>query len=325
MLRLRAAFSANPRVAPLMDGTVPTPGVELAWDSGSAGDLHERHLRDSAHDVFEFSISNYLVTRERFRDEWDWVMLPVYASKATLGVNTLVNVDAGIESAGQLAGRRFGIPDYTMTAGLWFRAQLRTLWGIAPGDLTWVVGRQGEHSHGYQMGFHQDPPRGVALEWSDPVAMNEMLQDGRVDAAFPAEDVPVDTGTGRVRRLFPDRGRRFFAEYAATAGHLPVNHVVLLQRRLVEAEPWVVEVLLTAFEAAKQEAYRRDRGARGVFRDPNADVEEQVAAFGEDPFPYGLAANRAMLDVAAEQSHLDGLTARRVDLADWVAEPARDS
>jgi 4,5-dihydroxyphthalate decarboxylase len=324
-LRLRAAFSANPRVAPLMEGAVRIPGLQLDWDTGSAGDLHERHLRDSAHDVFEFSISNYLVTRERLDDLWDWVMIPVYASKATLGINTLVNVDAGISEGRDLRGCRFGIPDYTMTAGLWFRAQLKELWDIDPGDITWVVGRQGEQSHGAQMGFEQRPPTGVRLEWSDPASVNRMLQEGELAAAFPAEDVPIDTSTGRVARLFPDRGREFFAQYAASAGFLPVNHVVLVQRRLVEAEPWIAEALLEAFEVSKQEAYRRDRRARGVFRDANDDVDAQVAVFGEDPFPYGVTANLDMLRVASRQSHLDGLTTQEQDLTRWVAECVSDS
>lgn len=319
-LRLRAAFSANPRVAPLMDGSVRIPGVELVWDTGSAGDLHERHLRDSAHDVFEFSISNYLVTRERFDPLWNWVMVPVYASKATLGVNTLVNLDAGIETGADLRGRRFGIPDYTMTAGLWFRAQAKELWDLDPGDITWVVGRQGEQSHGAQMGFAEHPPAGVRLEWSSPGELNRMLQSGDLAAAFPAEDVPIDTTTGHVARLFPDRGRAFFSEYAASAGFLPVNHVVLIQRRLAEAEPWLAAALLEGFEAAKQEAYRRDRRARGVFRDANDDVDLQLEAFGDDPFPYGLAPNLPMLQTAARQSHLDGLTSVEQDLGRWVAD-----
>ncbi|MET7422174.1 hypothetical protein [Dactylosporangium sp. NPDC005555] len=312
-------------MAPLMEGLVNVPGVEFQWDSGSAGDLHERHLRDSAHDVFEFSISNYLITRERRRELWDWVMLPVYASKATLAVNTLVHVDAGIRSAGDLVGRRFGIPDYTMTAGLWFRAQLYQLWGIEPGEITWVIGRQGEQSHGHQMGFAERPPKGVTLQWSNPAELGRMLQDGELDAAFPAEDVPIDTSTGRVRRLFPDRGRQFFADYAASAGFLPVNHVVLMQRRLAEAEPWLAAALLEGFEAAKRLAYRRDPRSRGVFRDANDDVERQRPVFGEDPFPYGLAVNGPMLATAARQSCRDGLTATPVDLGQWVADGVRDS
>lgn len=324
-LRLRAAFMPNPRVVPLLDGTVSPRGIDLAWDTGDAGELHEKHLRDSEYDVFEFSISNYLVTRDRPRDLWDWVMIPVYASKATLGINTWVNVDSGIESGADLRGKRFGIPDYTMTAGLWMRAQLDELWGIGAQDVEWHVGRAGDQSHARQLGFDAEPPRGVALHWSSPTELDAMLQNGEIDAAFPALDVPLTTDSGRLRRLFPDRGRAFFADYHASTGFLPVNHVVLVQRRVVEEHPWVAESLLEAFEAAKLEAYRRDRGAAGVFRGGNDDLELQSAAFGDDPFLYGLAANESMLATAARQSHADGLISRAWDLREFVAEGVRGS
>lgn len=323
--QLRAAFMPNPRVEPLLDGSIQPSGIELHWETGDAGDLHKRHLRDSEFDVFEFSISNFLVTRDRPRDLWDWVMIPVYASKATLGINTWVNVDSGIETGADLRGKRFGIPDYTMTAGLWMRAQLATLWDIGPDEMDWFVGREGEQSHARQLGFGAAPPRGINLHWSTPSELNALLQSGDIDAAFPAQDVPLDTESGRVRRLFPDRGRDFFAQFYAKAGFLPVNHVVLVQRPLVEAEPWIAESLLDAFVAAKEESYRRDRSAAGVFRGGNDDMERQVDYFGPDPFGYGFAANAPMLEMAARQSYADGLTSRVLDLAESVAESVRDT
>lgn len=322
-LRLRGTFAPNPRVAPLLDGTVRPRGIELSWTTGEPGDLHSMHLRDGAHDVFEFSISNYIVTRERTNPLWDWVMLPVFTTKATLGLNTWVNTSAGIRSGADLKGKRFGIPDYTMTAGLWFRAQLAELWGIGTGEVEWFIGRQGEESHGRQMGFESRPPKGVTLHWAGAGDLNRMLQDGQLDASFPAGGSAIDTSTGAVAPLFPDRGRRFTADYRGSAGFLPVNHAVLVRRRLVEQEPWVAEALLAAFEEAKQEAYRRDVRNRGVFRGDNDDIDWQTTAFGEDPFPYGLAANRAMLGVAARQSNLDGLTERPWDFEQYVPESIR--
>ncbi|MGW0591991.1 hypothetical protein [Streptosporangium sp. NPDC002607] len=322
-IQLRGTFSLNPRVTPLVDGTVQPRGIEIAWERGNAGDLHTMHLRDSAHDVFEFSISNFIVTRERPKDLWDWVMIPVYASKATLGLNTWVNTGAGIEGGADLRGKRFGIPDYTMTAGLWFRAQLEVLWGIGPQDIEWYIGRQGEESHGRQMGFELNPPSGVTLHWTGGGDVNRMLQTGELDAAFPAGGTAIDTSTGRVARLFPDGGRQFMADFKRRTGFLPVNHVVLVQRRLVEKEPWVPEALFEAFEAAKQEAYRRDRRAAGVFLDGNDDMDWQASVFGADPFPYGFAANKAMLDMAARQSNQDGLTVTPWDVEQFVAESLR--
>lgn len=317
-LQLRASFMPNPRVLPLLDGTIRPTGIDLQWETGDAGDLHERHLRDGDFDVFEFSISNYLVTRDRPKPLWDWLMLPVHASKATLGINTWVNVDSEIEDGADLRGRRFGIPDYTMTAGLWMRAQMQTLWGIGPRDVEWHVGREGDQSHARQLGFDAEPPRGVNLHWSSPAALNRMLQAGEIDAAFPALDVPLDTESGRVRRLFPDRGRTFFADFYAKVGFLPINHIVLIRRSVVEKEPWVAEALLEAFEAAKFESYRRDASAAGVFRGGNDDMGWQREIFGSDPFPYGLKANQDMLAMAASQSYDDGLTRRVWDLASCV-------
>lgn len=324
-LRLRASFMTNPRVAPLIDGTVVPRGIDLDWETGDAGDLHERHLRDAEFDVFEFSISNYLVTCDRPKALWDWVMIPVYASKATLGINTWINAESGIETGADLRGRRFGIPDYTMTAGLWMRAQLATLWGIGPRDIEWHVGREGDQSHARQLGFAERPPAGIDLHWSSPGELDRMLQCGEIDAAFPALDVPIDTASGRVRKLFPDRGREFFAAFQDVAGFLPVNHVVLMRRELAESRPWVAESMLEAFEASKQEAYRRDLTAAGVFRGGNDDMEWQREHFGADPFAYGLRANRAMLDMASRQSHQDGLTGQVWNLSDLVAETVKDS
>ncbi len=317
-LRLRAAFSKNPRVTPLLDGTIRVPGVEFDWDDGTAGELHERHLRDSAHDVFEFSISNFLVTRERDEPLWDWVMLPIFASKATLGLKTWVHGESAIHTGADLRDVRFGIPDFTMTAGLWFRAQLRTLWGISTRDIEWVIARQGEQSHAHQMGVHLRPPEGVTLQWSSPSEVADDLQTGRIDAAFPSADVPIDGATGRVRRLFPDRGRTFFADFHRQTSFLPVNHAVFVQRRLLDREPWLAPALVEAFAAARDESFRRDPRSAGVFLDDNDDIEWQREVFGADPFAYGVAANAGMLSMAAEQSHLDGLTSREHDLSSLI-------
>src|SRR5579862_8654082 len=123
MVTLRAAFSANnPRMAPLLAGTVQPAGVELAWELGDMGEMAARHLKENAFDLFEFSISDYLNVRGRANSPWDWVALPIFFSKALLQLNTWVNVDAKIDGPAALAGKRLGVGDYTMTAFLWFRA-----------------------------------------------------------------------------------------------------------------------------------------------------------------------------------------------------------
>ena len=112
-------------------------------------------------------------------------MIPVFTSKAVLGLRTMINISSGILGAADLAGKRFGIPDYTMTAGLWFRAQLDVLHNIKSGDIQWYVGRQGSDSHARQLGLDEHPPPGVTLHWSDPKAGEHHVAVGRAGRCVP--------------------------------------------------------------------------------------------------------------------------------------------
>ena len=317
-LRLSASFAPNPRVEPLLDGTVQPEGIELVWESGLPGALHGRHLLGGGPDVFEFFLSNFIITRERSSDRWDWLLLPIFASRATLGLKTLVNVNAGIQEPADLVGARFGIPDYTMTAGLWFRAVLRRIHDVDTTAMEWHVARAGSESNGQKMGFLEQPPRAARLVWSSPHEVDRNLQAGAIDAAFPAADIPITIDTDRVRPLFDDGGRTFFADFRAATGFVPGNHVVCMKRRLAEEHPWVVRSVYEAFVAAKKIAFERDRQAAGIFRSGNHDIDWQATVYGADPFPYGLTANLDMLQMAAEQSQIDGLTSKVWDLADFV-------
>src|SRR5581483_6571827 len=108
-------------------------------------------------------------------------------------------------------------------------------------------------------------------------------------------------------------------------GFVPVNHTVVLQRRVAEQNPWLPEALFEAFERGKQDAFRRDAVARRVFRE-GGDPEWEASVFGADPFPSGLAANRAMLEMCAAQVYRDGLIRKPVnDVAQLFWESVRST
>ncbi|HEY3118348.1 MAG TPA: hypothetical protein VGK54_16510, partial [Chloroflexota bacterium] len=256
-LHLKGAFSNNPRVRPLLDGTIQPTGIEIEWDSGSPADLHERHLRDDDCDVFEFSISHLMESKAKPSPRWDWSMLPVYMSKALLCVNSLTNVNSGVESAQDLKGKRFGVPDYSMTAALWFRAMLRELYGYHPWDVSWFVGRTLEHSHTELVGVSREKLSSrVSITWPDRAgALGELLLAGDIDAAWGSalEGIPADPPP-TLRPLFPDGGLDFVGSFVQRTGFGPVNHTVVVQNKLLEKEPWVAEALYEAFEKSKAEA-----------------------------------------------------------------------
>ena len=56
-----------------------------------------------------------------------------------------------------------------------------------------------------------------------------------------------------------------------------------------------------------------------------AVLDAQRRAFGDDPFPYGLAINRKALETLAEYSFEQGLIKERPNIADLFAASTRDS
>jgi 4,5-dihydroxyphthalate decarboxylase len=328
MLRLRGAFSENPRVAPLQDGTVTAPDIHIDWQQIEPNTAFMHHLQANDFDVFEFSISNYLITRARRPNRWDWTAIPVFMSKANPMFTARASQHAGIEGPEDLRGKRFGLLEYGMTAGLWLRAMVHTLHGIEPADLAWYV----DGSRDALLGVRGNLPADISVTFLDREgAVGEMLQASEIDAAFlTGTRPPTDTS----RPLLADGGRAFTETFFRQSGCTPVNHTVVVQRRILEQNPWVAEALLDTFERSKHEAYRRDRSARAIFRAappaPAAavdagDLDWQISTFGDDPYPSGLAANRAMLALAAEQSVRDGLTPTPVDVDTLFYETVRST
>jgi len=112
------------------------------------------------------SISETLLTRERTDGKkWDWSALPVFLSRGHHWPYLYVNTASGIASLADMRGKRIGVPDYDMTAALWFRVTLKDLYGIEARDNTWFNGRTRELSHGGALGLDKAGPVGVAHHW----------------------------------------------------------------------------------------------------------------------------------------------------------------
>lgn len=324
-MRLKCAFSHNPRVRPLVDGTVQIEGAECEWAEGSPASLHLRHLNDDAFDVFEFSLSNLMITRDRpqQRQRLRWLAIPIFLSKATmwLNLNVYVHVDSGIHNLADLKGKRIGVPDYQMTAAVWMRIVLRQLYGIEPQDINWVNGRPASHTHG--QGVTDGLAPGIVVcRLQAHESLNDLLQRGEVDAAYGDNDsAAVKTG-GCVRPLFgPGDATAIIAEFRRKTGITPINHTLVVQERLVEQSPDLPMKLFHAFEQSKQEAYRRARQeAGGYFLFPHDHFSQAATLFGEDPYPSGLAANRRMLKMLADEVYSEGLVRKLPDTEALFAE-----
>ena len=334
MQNLKVGVTKNPRFEPLIDGTVKSAKMHLDFVVTTPPELFYRNLKHDEFDVFEMSLSEYLITREQANGErWQWRALPIFPAKAFVWLGLYVNTAAGIRGLEDLRGKRVGVPDYVMTAALWFRVFLRELHGIEPRDVSWYIGRTQDLSHGGVLNAQARPPAGVSMIWlAATQTFDVMLDQGEIDAAYgfaPRHDpklfslnidryggTPLE-GNPRLEKLFADGGCAAVTAFFKKTGIVPANHVIVAQQRLLDQFPWLAAELLQVFSASKQKAYER-----GGFATPAYlyfDVlnrSEQAALFGDDPFPFGISKNRIMLETLFHSSHEQGLTQRLARIED---------
>jgi len=328
MLSLKLGLTKNPRFEPLVDGAVTSPKLNLDITVTTPPELFFRNLKNDEFDVFEMSLSEYLITREQAKDaRWNWAALPIFPAKAFVWLGFYANTSAGISGLADFRGKRIGVPDYVMTAALWLRIFLRELHDIQSNEISWFIGRTRELSHGGLLGA-EVKPRGVSPTWlTAEQTFDVMLDRGEIDAAYgfaPRHDpklfkLNIDryggtplTNNPRLKILFADGGQRVIEAFFKKTAIVPANHVIVAQRRVLGANPWLAAELYQLFSASKQMAYERASfGHPAYLYFEQSDRSAQSALIGADPFPFGISKNRAMLDRLFADSHAEGLTRER--------------
>jgi 4,5-dihydroxyphthalate decarboxylase len=311
----------------LLDGTVKPERLTLEFAVESAPVLFYRNLHNDDFDVSEMSLSETLIARDR-RDRWgnsrwNWIGIPLYLSRADFWLEAQCHTGSGINTMADLRGKRVAVPDYDMTAALWWRALLKDLHGIEASDIEWFNMRGRGLSHGIELGLSEDPPRGVRLHWmrrqEDAAGM---LDRGELDAGFGVYDAGVEPGPN-VRPILADGGKGLIAEYFRRTRAFQPNHHYVIQERIAREHPWVPMALYDAFEKAKHVAYERMGRRSRAYLYFESDPEEQAAIFGLDPYPSGLAAMRHSLRRLEQASYEQGLIRNRIDIDSLYHESTR--
>ena len=327
-MRLNIAFGNNARLQPLLDGSVQPEDIELNWHLDHPTRLFLQHLKNNAFDAFEFSLSGYIVAKDKAT--WaslGWIAIPLFLSKTFWPLEILVNVNSGIRTWADLAGKRVGVPDFNMTAAIWLRIMLKHLHGILAEDITWFNGRRPFQRHSTFIGFNDNPPGAPLCELKEGAKLHDLLAKGEIDAAFgDGYVVPIHEGRNVRRLLTSDQAMQILINFMQKTGVTPVNHAFIIQERLLEKQPHIARVLYDTFEAAKLEAYRRARQtADAYFLLPENDFARQAAVFGKDPYPSGISANRGMLALLIEQLISEGQLSKPPLIEHLFAESTRDT
>jgi 4,5-dihydroxyphthalate decarboxylase len=298
--RIRFASSLYDRMIPLYAGEVRAEGIDLDFVANdTVRQIFDQMAGKQAFDASELSASEF-ITRYAAGDR-QFVAIPVFPSKVFRHGFICVNTDR-IAKPADLAGKRIGIPLWTMTAGIWIRGHLMQEFGVDLSGVTWV---QGAINAG---GSHGNPaalpaPEGVRIEVNaSGRSLSDLLAAGEIDATL-GTSLPAAMKTHpTLRRLLPDFRAHERAYYQRT-GIFPIMHLVAIRREVYEAHPEVASSLYRALDASKAAALKK-MGYLGTLRYMlpwlTADLDELDEVFGGDPFVYGLEPNRRTLEQLIE-------------------------
>ncbi|HWL97664.1 MAG TPA: hypothetical protein VNP20_09970 [Nocardioidaceae bacterium] len=323
---LSLAIADYDRVAALADGTVRPDGVDLQVRTLAPSETFYRMLKDDEFDVSEMSLSSFLIARQLGRD---WTAIPVFPFRAGFHVGVYIREDSGVQTPADLAGRRFGMPEYQMTAALWIRGALQHDFGLDLRDVEWCIERTRSLSHGGETGF--SPPPGINITDLEGATLSELLVAGELDAVMPSPypgmasrlnrtDAAALAASPGIRRLFADPAAEVDRYYQAH-GFLHMNHTVVVQSRHVRDDPGLPMRLHDAFVTAKEESYAgMDRFRKCNLVHGGLMLERQRLVYGEDPFPYGLAANKHALETLVQYSAEQGLIPSAPQVTDLFHE-----
>ncbi|MDU8941779.1 substrate-binding domain-containing protein [Ovoidimarina sediminis] len=305
------------RVQPLIDGRVSPDGIDLRFLNMIVEETFFRMARNREFDVSEMSMSSYVVSL--FKHDHPFVAIPVFPSRFFRHSCIYVNADAGIEEPKDLIGKRFGCPEYQMTAPVWIRGILSDHYGVPVDGPTYVTG--GEETPNRSEKIALDLPPNFRLERIGPEdTLAQMLAEGRIDAFHTARKPSTYDGQ-RVKRLFPDY-QAVEEAYWRDTGIFPIMHVIAIRREVYEANRWIAMNLFKAFREAQALCYeglRETAALKGMLPWFNAHVEQTLDLMGADFWPYGVEKNRHVLDVFLRYHHEQGLSPRKLDVDEMFA------
>lgn len=314
-LQISVSMGDYDRNRALFDGRVQVDGCDPVYMLLSPEEMFFRAMRNRDFDVTELSFSSYLVKHSK--GESPYVAIPVFLSRAFRHTSIYVRKDR-IQRPEDLRGCRIGIPEYQLTAIVWARSILQSDYGIAPEDVTWVRG--GIDTPGRPEKIQLKLPAGVKVESApEGRTISDLLDQGEIDAFIaPRPPSGAAAHNPNVGWLFNDPTATAKQYYART-GIFPIMHVVGVRQELAAQHPWLPAALFKAFEESKAKALEllADTSATKVTL---PFVEEQLKAarelLGEDFWSYGVAKNRQTIEAFLHHHHAQGLSARKVELAE---------
>jgi 4,5-dihydroxyphthalate decarboxylase len=315
MANLRITLACGPydRTHALADGSLRPDGIELNYVTLQPAEIFWRMLQYRDFDAAEMSLSNYTTLVSQGNPPF--VAIPVFPSRVFRHGYFFVNPDKRIEHPRDLAGKRGGVPEYSMTAAVYMRGLLEHEYGVLPKQIEWVQGRADRLGRKLPAEIRlTQAPRGAEL--------GDLLERGEIDFMMTANNpLSFRRGSPKVKRLFPNYAELEKDYYRRTKIY-PIMHTVVIKREIYERDPWVALSLYKGFCAAKDRSCQlllETGSPKASFAWLQPMLEEEQSIIGKDWFPYGIEPNRASLGALLQYTHEQGLSDRLLEIEELFA------
>lgn len=326
-LTLNLALTSNPRTRPVIAGRAKPQGIELNTTVLTPGEIFSRLLRSDEFDAAEMSLASLLMALAGGDDRF--IGIPVFTTKRFFHTNILVRRDAGIEGPADLKGKRVGLPEYQQTAAVWIRGFLQSECGVAPRDMEFWMERAPEESN---VNTAFTAPPGVTVHFVPRAkSLGAMMVSGELQACLiyyggmqgerSTENLQANPA---IKRLFPDRAAEG-ARYFQKSGIYPINHGMVIRRKLALAHPEIAANLLDAFAKASAIADKERMEHVANHFDAGLLPARDRGALETPLFTHGIAANRKTLEAIAAYCCEQALTPRVLALDEIFAAGTLDS
>ena len=314
--KIRLASRAYDGLLPILRGQMTIPGFEFEIiETEDVPGMFSGMFRGK-YDVSEMSLGELIYYTSRGKA--DFIAIPVFPSRMFRHGFIFVRKASGIDRPAQLNGRRLGFLRWVQTAAIWMRGMLIDEYGVSAKDSEWHVAAM-HHWDEHDPGATVDPRDGSVIRMIQNGGKDtseracRALFDGEVDALGVTESqLTTLRGSDSVKKLFED-SREVETNYFRKTKILPIMHVLALQKTLVDRHPELPQKLFRLYSDAKRWAQRWRRSIPSLVEAwPNDYLANEQRIFGADPWAYGLAANRHVLEKFLAYCHAQGVSARNI-------------
>lgn len=289
-ITLQTLLGSYPNTQALKTGVIKSDLVDFAFaDIKVANTGFKPLVREGRFDAGELAIVTFLQAK---RYNKPYVLLPAVVVGRGQLHTIAYNAERGTLGPRDLAGKRVGLRAWTVTTSTWVRGILIDDYGLDVSKVHWVTFEDPHLAEFRDPDFVERAPAGKT--------MVDMLLSGELDAAIVGDHLPDP----RLEHLVPDV-EAVSRRWAESHGGVPINHMFVMRKSIVEERPDVVREVFRLLGESKKAANLPASGT------------------ALDPLRFGVEANRRSLEIIIDFAFRQGLLDRRFSVDELFDDTTR--